>query len=124
MEYSVYALENLMEVDHVIRVHEDGTVSEPSGVWAPEVYDNGPADGPEDIQVDSPTGHVWTLLSGWSDQYCYRGPVMHPSEYVGGALAQHILDTPGFWVMTIVNSADGLTDGWVLAHWGPDANGD
>lgn len=111
------ALNDLMELDHVIRVHSDETVSEPGSVWAPSVYDNGPANGPEDIQVDGHyDGTPWALLTGWSAQYNYRGPVMGPGEYVGGALARHILDTPGLWVAVTV----GESDGWALAYYEED----
>lgn len=102
-----YALNDLMELDHVIRVYENGVVIDDiAGVWAPEVYDNSAEGGIEDIVV-SPG---WTLLHGFTGQYSYSGPCMHPSEYVGGHLARHILDTPGYWVVVEVRFATETDD--------------
>lgn len=119
------ALEKIMEMDHVIQVHENGDVTDDvAGVWAPEVYDNTGEDDAEDIVV---SGDGWTLESGWTGQYSYHGPVMHDSEFVGGALAEHILSTPGYWVAVVVTGScecgtgdddecDGVTDvGWAVA---------
>lgn len=108
-----YALDRVMEFDHVIRVHENGEVTDDvAAVWAPEVYDNSEDGGPEDVHV-SPD--AWRLLSGFTGQWGYGGPVMHPSEFIGGALAEHILETPGYWVAVIVKDADGDI-GWAVAH--------
>jgi len=104
-----YALENIMSIGHVILSHGDGTVSEPRGLHAPEVYDNTHTDGAEDVRV---SGDGWTLLRGWTGQYNYRGPCMHPSEFIGGNLAQHILDNPGYYVATTIAGYD---DEWVIA---------
>lgn len=82
----IQELEDMMEFDHVIRVHEDGTISEPGGFWAPEFYDSRCFD------------KSWTMLTGYTGQYLYSGPVMHDSEYIGGGLAEDILDTPGVYV--------------------------
>ncbi len=111
-----YALDQLMRVDHVIRVHKDGTVSEPMSVWAPEVYDNAPEGEPEDIMASSPAGGPrWSLLSGWSAEYMNRGPVMGDSEYVGGALARHILENPGLYTIVTVTDPNGDDIGWAVA---------
>lgn len=47
----------------------------------------------------------WTLEKGWSGQYLTKGtdPMMHESEYIGGALMEHILDTPGLWCVMPVD---------------------
>lgn len=80
-------LNSLMEFDHVIRVHPGGEISEPQGIYAPEI-----------MLDDEINDDAWRLITGWSGQYMYHGPTMHNSEYVGGDLAQHILNTPGYWV--------------------------
>lgn len=81
----------LMEFDHVIRVHPDGTVSEPSNVWAPELWD-------EELFVypqipSQPSG--WWLMNGYS---AHSGPIMHDSEFIGGRMARNILTQPGLYV--------------------------
>jgi hypothetical protein len=48
----------------------------------------------------------WTLLSGFTGQDGYNGPVMHASEYVGGGLERHIRETPGYYVVLIVNALE------------------
>lgn len=52
----------------------------------------------------------WELLTGFTCQYGYSGPGMHSSEYVGGGLAQHILDTPGLYTVLYGD------DAWYVAH--------
>lgn len=46
-------LNDLMDFDHVIYVAEDGTVSEPRGIYAPNLFEG---------ELDSVmTGHSWTV---------------------------------------------------------------
>jgi hypothetical protein len=95
------SLNALMEFEHVIRVHDDGSITEPTGVYAPELTDD---------HLDT-GGHDWSLLSGYSDQHGYRGPGMHSSEYVGGKIADHILTNPGYYVVITADySCDCPTD--------------
>ena len=117
-------LNDIMGFDHVIRVHEDGTVSEPQGVWAPELHAISDADGQHTSQTDPDLQYQaasagWTLETGWTGQYSYHGPCMHSSEYIGGRLARHILETPGYWVAVIVNEDDGEASAWALAYRDP-----
>jgi len=116
-------LNAFMEFGHVIRV-VDGVASDtdiPSVIhtWAPSVYDG---------ELDQLPGHRWSLLKGWSNQDRYSGPIMHDSEFIGGSLAQHILDTPGYWVALVSDYFCGedcdqddhedcemITEGWALA---------
>lgn len=128
----------MMEIDHVVRVHLDGTVTDndTQGVYAPEVsceY-SGPfadaqiSDAQERDMIDfvkRDTG--WALLTGWS-----RGgglAIMHPSEFIGGQLADHVRETPGYWVAVSVELHPGEDDpeykdgngesdtaGWALAY--------
>lgn len=62
-------------------------------------------------------------VTGYSGQYGYRGPVMHPSEFLGGGMARDVLDTPGVYVVLAVEAEGedydpetGETDsvGWML----------
>jgi hypothetical protein len=103
LEKDRYWLNNIMEVDHVIEVHEDGTVTEDTeDVYAPEVYTG---------ELFEPDG--WSFFTtGYSGQYGYSGPWMHASEFVGGSLAQDILSEPGYYVV-IANDAG---DEWAVVR--------
>jgi hypothetical protein len=121
-------LRNVMDFDHVIEVHEDGTVTDAaSAIWAPEVsvvggdYRN-PA-------IDAQSGRVWSLMTGYSGQYLYHGPIMHDSEYIGGRMADDILSEPGVYVAVVVSDNDAATEdetpdaGWAVAkldNYAPD----
>lgn len=96
-------LNDVMEFDHVIRVHEDGSISEPSDVFAPEMNDGEVYDG-------------WELLTGFTGQYGYSGPMMHASEFVGGGLERHIRETPGLYVALVDYSGEDEPDGWAVAY--------
>ncbi len=112
-----------MEIDHVIRVHADGTVTDlVSGIWAPSLYDG---------DLSQMAGHDWRLMDGYSGQYMYAGPVMHPSEYIGGRMADDILSTPGYYVAIVADypCADhagecgcDTVDGWAVAYMPIDEN--
>lgn len=117
-------LNDVMEFDRVIEVTASGTVytvdMELRKYWAPEVTIDSEADL-NSINKPFVSGDGWTLLSGSSQQY--GGSVMHPSEYVGGKLADHILSTPGLWVVVTVSDtasnldpADDDLVGWAIAH--------
>lgn len=119
-------LSDVMDMDHVIRVNGDGTVdtSPETTRYAPTVeFYNG--------ELDKSQLGDWTLLSGFTGQYSYTGPIMHSSEYIGGGLARFILDTPGYYAAVVVNAPcdyDGSTDcdeatgcdcepaGWAIAY--------
>ena len=105
-------LNDIMEFDHVIRVYEDGTVTEPEGIYAPESVDVATVDEPDAVEG-------WSLLPGFSMQYSYPGALMHPSEYIGGGLADYILSHPGLYVAVIVNDYEPDSDdvaGWAIAY--------
>ena len=111
-----------MDFDSVIYSHGDGTVSdvEPgSSLYGPEVSTWEQEDGTWDgVDVVGP----WELLSGFSGQYGYGRPLMHASEYIGGGLARHILETAGFYVVTVVTPVpldeddDVEPDSWAVAY--------
>lgn len=114
-------LNDLMDIDHVISVDGDGIVTDASGVYAPELLMPVTSDGQilaqhEADYTDQARRQGWQLLSGWTGQSGYRGPVMHSSEYVGGGLARHILETPGQYVVTTVETDDDdeQAAGWVV----------
>lgn len=112
MEHPVFdpsteTLSDFMEFDRVVRVEDDGTV------WAT----GEPAPTVDDEDVLTPG---WSLVIGFSNQYSYGGPIMHPSEYIGGGLETHILDNPGDYVTVVVYDTDDddYTDpvGWAIAY--------
>lgn len=117
-------LDKIMEFDRVIRVNADGTVNaNVPNVWAPEVYvgtdeDGQISDDDERTMISELRSHGWELLTGWTGQYSYNGPIMHPSEYVGGRLAEHILSTPGLYVVVAVETLDDNEEsaGWAVAY--------
>lgn len=100
-------LASLMDFDHVIEVLPDGTVRERGDIYAPELYDG---------VLESGTG--WTLLTGYTGQYSYNGPVMHNSEYIGGRLASDILAEPGVYVALVNGTLENDTEpeGWAVAR--------
>lgn len=82
------------------------------------------ADGgaPDPIAPDG-----WEYLTGFTGQYSYNGNTMHPSEFIGGRLADHILSNPGYYVAVEIDALDwsieGTTDihaepiGWGILHY-------
>lgn len=133
-------LNALMSIDHVVLVLDNGNVThcpEGDGVYAPEVvcdYDGPFADAQISKAHDAAMiayieSQGWKVETGWTRQHGYRGPIMHVSEYIGGALADHIRETPGYWVACSVEIHPGEEDpeydggngesetaGWIVAH--------
>lgn len=126
-------LNDVMSFDHVICVHEDGTVTEGHTLLEPDITMYVDADG-QDIYGDAELikqakGYrdSWELLSGFTGQYGYNGVVLHQSEFIGGGLADHILSTPGYYVAVTVECEGPENDrdenenseepaGWVVAY--------
>jgi hypothetical protein len=104
-------LNDIMEFDHVIRVHADGTITDEPGAYAPSLFDG---------ELDSPG---WAMMDGYSGQDRYAGPVMHASEFIGGQMERDIRETPGVYVAIAAyyspeeGDEDGETviDGWAVA---------
>lgn len=100
------SLNDIMEFDHIIRVNSDGTIDEDLDV---STMDSGSY---FDLAVDEDGTDIfemsegWELLRGFTGQYSYNGPVMHPREFIGGRLEQHIRETPGYYVVLIVNALE------------------
>ena len=108
-------LNELMEFDHPVYVSVDGTVTDPPGpLYAPELFgvnDRG-------LQAQARSAGWAGLLTGCTGQCGYNGPVMHPSERVGGGLERDILANPGWYVLTAVEDDDGDLEpyGWAIAY--------
>lgn len=119
-----------MTIDHVVYVSEDGTVTDANRAYAPEVNCDysGPFDEAQILDeherdmIESLKSQGWSVENGWSGQYRYSGPIMHASEYIGGNLAEHVLQTPGLWVAVSVElhpedeDAESESAGWLLLH--------
>jgi hypothetical protein len=129
-------LNSLMEFDSPIRSHGDGTITEylPT-VYAPECYIDVDSDGSitdemESAWIEGLRREGWELMRGYTGQYSYNGPIMHPSEFIGGGLARHILETPGVYVAVAVEVDCGYVEefcteesgcscepaGWAIAY--------
>lgn len=109
--------------------HGDGTLSDARDAGYPDALDA--VDG-----CPAP----WEPMAGYTGQYGYNGPHMHPSEYVGGGMARDILDTPGLYVCVLVDygpctddadrsaepcagcvsgsGCESAVDGWAVLHDG------
>lgn len=80
-----------------------------------QISDEQERDMVESVKRDS----GWDVLTGWS----LNGgmAIMHPSQYVGGDLADHILDTPGLWTCVSVEMyppcCDAGDDGTACEEW-------
>lgn len=89
-----------MEFYHIIRVEEDGTVSDSpldtyvEGAVGMYLADDAAERWEDDFNL--PEG--WELMNGYSGQQGYSGPVMHSSEFIGGGMARDILEAPGDYV--------------------------
>ena len=126
-------LSSIMDFDHVIQVHEDGTVTHDNGGHsAPVLTMEVDADGQsihandEDL-IGQAKASGWTFVDGFSSQYRYHGPVMHSSERIGGNMARAILETPGYYVSLVVECEGPESDsdenenplapaGWAVAY--------
>jgi hypothetical protein len=122
-------LNEIMQFEHVIRIEADGTVTERvPGIYAPESVIMTDEDGQisaddEKAWLASLERQGWSVLNGWSGQYRYAGPIMHPSEYVGGALEDYIRETPGLYTAISVECLGPDEDsdseepaGWAIAY--------
>lgn len=104
---TLYSLNDQMSFDHVIRIDENGAVAKPlTTTYAPEVYVECADDdcGPITAEAEAAMiAHVeeqgWELMTGYTGQCLYNGPIMHVSEYVGGRLEDDIRATPGLYVV-------------------------
>ena len=108
-------LNELMEFDHPVYVSADGTVTDPPcPLYAPELCDGG---NDSELQAQASAAGWAGLLTGYTGQCGYNGPVMHPSEYVGGGMERDILANPGWYVVTaVVDDKDYEPYGWAVAY--------
>lgn len=103
------SLNDMMSEASVIRVMPDGEIIYDRTVYAPDVYvttdDDGQImDDDDKAMIDMVKSAGWEMLNGFSGQYLYAGPIMHPSEYIGGGMEEHIRTNPGYYASVIVTT--------------------
>jgi len=108
-------LNTSVEFDGPFTVDDKGAVNDtPPGIHAPSVYH---VEGERCPEID---GSGWEFVDGYSNQYRYPGPVMHASEQLAGGMARDVLETPGTYVLCVVEVFPDDEDpepepaGWVL----------
>lgn len=112
-------LNDAMSFHRVVESHGDGALSIPSDVSAPYCYWHEWGEG---IHIDPDSG--WELLTGYSGQHGYDGPIMHASESIGGRMARDILARPGWYVSVVCEDLSDDPDfddyivGWAVAFKG------
>lgn len=131
MEVNADNLNEVMSFDHVIRVMEDGTVdTNPANApIEPQITmlvddDGQQVGGDEDLEGLKGHRYPWELMTGYTGQYGYNGPVMHVSETISGGLARDILNTPGYYVALVIEverdtdeeSEETQPAGWAVAR--------
>ncbi len=120
------SLDAMLSIDEVIQVWDEH-VFRVRGIRVPEAMiataddDCGSIlDEHEQALIADFRRQGWELETGWTSQQGNhrRSPLMHPSEYVGGPLEEHIRETPGLWVAVAVYAeGDGQPTGyWAIAH--------
>ena len=91
-------LNGAVEFDTVRSVPQRDIETQIDGFYAPEVSW---ADDTHHVESGE-----WIPVDGYSHQYRYSGPVMHASEYLGGAMADAVLEAGGIYVLVVVEVID------------------
>lgn len=110
-------LNSRVDFDCPFQVTATGEVVDNSDAFAPDALH----DAWHDMLIDGAPyrkNGTWEALVGYTGQHGYIGPVMHPSEFIGGRLEADILQTPGVYVVVSVETDDPDNPvGWaVLRH--------
>lgn len=91
-------LDDMVEFDSPFLINGDGT-AELSGNFAPNVYGE---QGQNDPEIEASPKKGWEFMRGYTGQYGYNGPEMHTSEFLGGRMAEDIVNTPGEYAVVAV----------------------
>lgn len=89
----------------------------PSSVYSPQVW-HVDAPHPNDIEIEDSSWEAYSV--GYTQQFLYKGAVMHQSEILAGKLASDILNNDGTYVITSVDvmadheDDDPFPAGWVV----------
>jgi hypothetical protein len=100
-----------LDFDHPFILTATGDLMDAPGEYAPEVYHVEEVPGVE-MEIHGPWRPV---LHGLSNQYAYRGPVMHASEQVSEGIVRRLLDS-------IPGDAEAATFAIVAVEVYPDAD--
>lgn len=120
-------LDSLMGFEEVIAVTGHGRIVRVGGVSVPEAHIGALDDDARSIMPEHDRAliayfrrHGWELETGWTGQQGdhRNNPLLHPSEYIGGRLEEHIRETPGLWVaVPVYDEGTGESTGyWAVAH--------
>ncbi len=103
-------LNEIMEFGRVVQVKDGKVLTDIEAPYAPDLYWIG--DAPH---ID---GTGWELLDGFSGQFRYAGPIMHPSEYIGGRIEEAILEHEGLYCAVVCEDIDDPDNpaGWAVAY--------
>ena len=118
-----------MKIGHIVAVYPGGMVRDSDhGLHEPESLIETLDDDAgsimkehEDAWRERIEAAGWEVFTdGYSGQDSYRGPIMHPSEYIGGQLERDILERPGLYVAVSVeclpteSQPEPQVAGWVV----------
>lgn len=105
-------LNDLMEMEHVIRVEDDGTITENvPGVYAPESVINADWDRYGDAHVlnehrkefrEGMKRAGWEMVRPRRAFGTYGDGFMDSAEYIGGFLEEDLRETPGVYVAVVI----------------------
>lgn len=124
------SLDDLMQIDHVVRVHPDGTVTDRiKGVYAP-MLDMSCLDDDcgsilkehEDDYRRQAQAQNWDLMFGYSGQQGGAHSFnMHQSEFIGGRMERDIRERPGLYVALAIEvypegAEESESAGWCVAY--------
>lgn len=120
------SLNDMMQPDHVIRVNEDGSITDDlhNELWAPElsvhVDEHGQLSEDDLAQLHQDAeAQGWTLWTGYPmGTFSRNDPLMHPSQYVGGSLEDDIRRTAGYYCVVHVDTDEEEPQpaGWAVCH--------
>lgn len=114
---NVYSLDSWIEFDAPFRITPNGNGT--------AIIESAQAIAPDSIDGEL-TDDRWSYFThGYSGQYGYDGPIMHPSEFVGGRLAHDIIAEAGIYCLVTDYDDDGENDdrqpnGWAVIRLDED----
>jgi hypothetical protein len=114
---------NALDFDHPFKIINGRIVDDLDDVYAPEVTH----DPDNDIHIEGYRNEQWQAIHGFTGQDSYHGAVMHPSEYIGRGIADHLvemsIDAPDtvFAIVLVMDDEEdenGETDtiGWTVVY--------
>lgn len=123
---TVDTLEHIMPFDNVVEILPGGVVEDRPDMYAPEW----PWTIGDTAEIDTSGLGEWVPQS-FNGPASGDGPLMHPSESIGGGMAAALIEAPGVYVVVPVNDGDEELDndnevcfaGWTVLKWEGDSQG-